>query len=378
MPPMLAIQLKKGPEYQLMVFCGWADGPTNTPVLMEFPHVCEIKVNGKLLEANLRGMKNKPGTVSPANITRLCRLETGDSNKVEFIYANSTKRYYASTHVVKKFSVESIVAEIERGKFLSKEKMLRMSKYFKDILNSTPKNLESITVQADGSWEIPKSSAQADAAPTPKKKTAVPAGESVFIIDEDDSDDENSAAASAPSSPPKPAKPAIEIIDLISDSEDEEDEEPARAPVDQDGDTTMQDAAASLQNMAQSNSGAPPSVKTEVFDKPTPTEQPSTAAPLPQHHSQQQPMPRSQIPPAVEIHSITGSASGSPVSACSDHSPTLSARMVINEPAQTGPPAPKTRIQSNWDTTSEEGFINALMNPRRKRQFDGKPGSPEA
>lgn len=36
-------------------------------------------------------MKNKPGTVSPANITRLCRMENADYNKVEFIYANSTK-----------------------------------------------------------------------------------------------------------------------------------------------------------------------------------------------------------------------------------------------------------------------------------------------
>lgn len=38
-------------DMQLMVFCGWADGPTNTPALMEFPHVCEIKVNGRVLEA---------------------------------------------------------------------------------------------------------------------------------------------------------------------------------------------------------------------------------------------------------------------------------------------------------------------------------------
>ena len=34
-----------------MVFCGWADGAPNTPALMEFPHVCEIKVNGRVLEA---------------------------------------------------------------------------------------------------------------------------------------------------------------------------------------------------------------------------------------------------------------------------------------------------------------------------------------
>ena len=36
-------------------------------------------------------MKNKPGTVSPANITKYCKLTAGEFNKVEFIYANSTK-----------------------------------------------------------------------------------------------------------------------------------------------------------------------------------------------------------------------------------------------------------------------------------------------
>ncbi|KAG0287832.1 SUMO ligase siz1, partial [Dissophora globulifera] len=395
-PPMLAVQLKKNPDYQLMVFCGWADGPSSTPILMEFPHVCEIKVNGKLLEANLRGMKNKPGTVSPANITRLCRLEPADYNKVEFIYANSTKRYYASTHMVKRISVESIVAEIERGKFLSKEKMLRMIEdrnkdedimatsstlslkcplgfqritvpcrssycqhlqcfdaftffnlneqtptwtYFKDILSTTPKSLENITVQADGSWELPSSSsslsssstAKTEVAPSPKKKSAPPPGD-VFVIDEDDSDNDTPAA---PATPSKPTKPAIEIIDLISDSEDEDyNEEPAQTHVDEDGDTTMQDAAESLQNMAQSSSAGaatvPPSVKTEVFDTIAEHQQPtqpplaasssSLLSSLSHQHQQQQQLPPQlrvprQLPLGVEIHSIPASASGSPTSA---------------------------------------------------------------
>lgn len=37
-----------------MVFCGWADSSTQHPVLMEFPSVCEIKVNGRVLEAVCR------------------------------------------------------------------------------------------------------------------------------------------------------------------------------------------------------------------------------------------------------------------------------------------------------------------------------------
>ncbi|KAI1320027.1 SUMO ligase siz1 [Mortierella claussenii] len=380
-PPMLAVQLKKDSDYQLMVFCAWADSATS-PVLMEFPHVCEIKVNGRVLEANLRGMKNKPGTVSPANITRLCRLEAADYNKVEFIYANSTKRYYVSTHLVKKISVESIVAEIERGKFLSKERMLRMIEdrnkdedimatsstlslkcplgfqritipYFKDILNSTPKSLESITVQADGSWELPSTSqTQELVVPSPRKKAA-PSGDSVFVIDEDESDTDQADMASA--TPAKPSKPAVEVIDLISDSEDEE--EPEQPVVDTDGDSTMQEAANSLQNMAaQTTTPVPPSVKTEIVENNPPSTEAGVA------------------PAPFEIHSIAGSANASR-SASSEPSPIISTRMVQIEPLQTGPSPPASRAPPAWEN-SEDMFMNALLNPRRKRQFDGKPDSP--
>ncbi|KAI7826077.1 PINIT domain-containing protein [Gamsiella multidivaricata] len=433
-PPMLAMQLKKDPQYQLMVFCAWADGNSGGQVLMEFPHVCEIKVNGRVLEANLRGMKNKPGTVSPANITRLCRLESGDYNKIEFMYANSTKRYYASVHLVKKFSVELIVAEVERGKFLSKEKMLQMIEdrnkdedimatsstlslkcplgfqrinipcrsqychhlqcfdaftffnlneqtptwtcpvcsrvmlsweeivvdgYFKDILSSTPKSLESITVQADGSWEIPSSSTQTEAAPSPKKKLSAPSGDSVFVIDEDDSDDEEEEAVAAPT--PVPSKPAVVVIDLISDSEDEEEDTTPASQVDAGGDAVMEDAATSLQNMAQSGSGRLPSVKTEMLDKPTPTES-------------------AIVPPPVEIHSISGSNSASPASASSSGaSPLLLARMVQPESIQTGLISPTSRMAGGWET-NEDSFMNVLLNPRRKRQFDdaGDSDSPNS
>ncbi|KAF9211724.1 SUMO ligase siz1 [Podila verticillata] len=414
MQPMVATQMKRDPDFQLMVFCGWADSSPQHPVLMEFPSVCEIKVNGRVLEANLRGMKNKPGTVSPANITRLCRLENADYNKVEFIYANSTKRYYASTHVVKKISVQSIVAEIEHGKFLSKEKMLQMIEdrnkdddimatsstlslkcplgfqrinipcrssychhlqcfdgitffelneqtptwtcpvcsrvmhsweeivvdgYFKDILNSTPKSLESVTVQADGAWEIPASIAdQTEVDNSPKKKAVDPA--SVFLLD-DDSEDEDETPQ-APPTPVRPTKPVVEVIDLISDSEDEDDSEPALP--DTNGDSVMQEAANSLQNMAHSS--APHSVKTEIVDKATPT--------------------GTEGRPPPEIYSVATSTHASPT-ASSEDSPVISTRMVTE--GQPGPPPPR-HDPVGWDSGNADMFMNALLNPRRKRQFE--------
>ncbi|KAF9962394.1 SUMO ligase siz1 [Mortierella alpina] len=451
-PPMLSMQLKKDPEFQVMVFCGWADGPSSSQTLMEFPHVCEIKVNGKVLEANLRGMKNKPGTVSPANITKLCKLEPADYNKVEFIYANSTKRYYASMHLVKKISVESIVAEIERGKFLSKEKMLQLIEdrnkdddimatsstlslkcplgfqritvpcrssychhlqcfdaytffnlneqtptwtcpvcsrimhsweeivvdgYFKDILKLTPKSLENITVQADGSWELPSIAPSLDqpAAPSPKKqKSASTGGESVFVIDEDESEDEGSTT---PSPAAKSTKPSFEVIDLVSDSEDEVEESslPAQAVTDEDGDSSMQEAANSLQSMATSSGDAAPrSVKTEDLEKSVPVDGIDGEAPPPPPTSAgAAPTAGGTAAAAPEIHSIVGSASGSPPTAPSSASPEISSRMAQTDPNQTGVRSPTSRVpQTVWRDSNEDMFMNALLNPRRKRQFDDR------
>ncbi|KAF9403271.1 SUMO ligase siz1, partial [Podila epigama] len=438
-PPMLSMQMKRDPELQLMVFCGWADSPPQQPVLMEFPSVCEIKVNGRVLEANLRGMKNKPGTVAPANITRLCRLESADYNKVEFIYANSTKRYYASTHLVKKISVQSIVAEIERGKFLSKEKMLQMIEdrskdddimatsstlslkcplgfqrinipcrssychhlqcfdgytffelneqtptwtcpvcsrimhsweeivvdgYFKDILNSTPKTLESVTVQANGVWELPSSlSDNATVEPTPKKKAKDDS--SVLLLDDDSGDEDPVEAAQPTSIPSKPAKPAIEVIDLISDSEDEADPQPATATeaAASQGDSTMREAASMLHNMAQSGANTSHSVKTEVMDKAPPT---GVNAP-------------GGVASVQEAHSVATSAHTSPAGS-SEESPVMATRMtqadvhlpgVSQLPPQ--PPRPPISQQEGvvpWDKNSADMFMGSILNTRRKRHFD--------
>ncbi|KAF9436126.1 SUMO ligase siz1 [Entomortierella beljakovae] len=438
--PMLATQLKKDPEYQLMVFCTWADvQPTNAPLLMEFPHVCEIKVNGKVLEAysmNLRGMKNKPGTVAPANITKLCRLDSADQNRIEFIYANSTKRYYTSVHVVKRTSVETIVAGIEQGKFLSKEKMLLMiaernkdedimatsstlslkcplgfqrikipcrssycqhlqcfdaitffdlneqtptwtcpvcsrimhsweeiviDGYFKDLLKSTPSSLESITVQADGSWELPSATSTSTSQsepikpPSPKKK-AIPSGSSVWVIDEDESDDDADEIEELPA-PAKPEK-AVEVIDLISDSEDDVEESTTEPQKDHDGDTSMQDVSTILQNIGNTAGSSLP-VKTEVLDKPTPTESnQSTQVPI----------------PPIEVHgSIAGTANASR-STSSEPSPIEPVRMGgLAEYRRAPPPispSSNSATPGNLGFSDEDSFMNALLQPGRKRQYD--------
>jgi E3 SUMO-protein ligase PIAS1 len=72
-----------------MVFCA-AEGQGRQDIA--FPHQSEIKVNGGDIKANLRGLKNKPGSTRPVDITKDLRLNIAAySNNVEMTYALTNK-----------------------------------------------------------------------------------------------------------------------------------------------------------------------------------------------------------------------------------------------------------------------------------------------
>jgi E3 SUMO-protein ligase PIAS1 len=72
-----------------MVFCS-ADNQTVQDIA--FPHQSELKVNGGDIKANLRGLKGKPGTTRPVDITDSLRLKPPNyNNNIEFTYALTTK-----------------------------------------------------------------------------------------------------------------------------------------------------------------------------------------------------------------------------------------------------------------------------------------------
>lgn len=76
-------------QFRVMVFC--AAGNTG-PQEVSFPHQSELKVNGDDVKANLRGLKNKPGSTRPVDITPFLRLKPPSYvNTVEFTYALTQK-----------------------------------------------------------------------------------------------------------------------------------------------------------------------------------------------------------------------------------------------------------------------------------------------
>ena len=82
-------QLDLDPAMRIMVFCA---GDNNGVQDIAFPHQSELKVNGGDVKANLRGLKNKPGSTRPVDITSYLRLKPASYiNRVEFTYALTTK-----------------------------------------------------------------------------------------------------------------------------------------------------------------------------------------------------------------------------------------------------------------------------------------------
>lgn len=74
---------------RVKVFCAAQDSGYQD---IAFPHQSELKVNGDDVKANLRGLKNKPGSTRPVDITDLLRLNIRTyANTVEFTYALTVK-----------------------------------------------------------------------------------------------------------------------------------------------------------------------------------------------------------------------------------------------------------------------------------------------
>ncbi|OBT99089.2 SUMO ligase siz1 [Pseudogymnoascus verrucosus] len=116
-------QIETDKSLRVMAFCSSDPGTMRQDI--SFPHQSEIKVNGGDVKANLRGLKNKPGSTRPVDLTPYLRLKPSQyPNKIEMTYALTTKTFYFMVSVVKTVAVEELRKKIENGKKLSKESVI--------------------------------------------------------------------------------------------------------------------------------------------------------------------------------------------------------------------------------------------------------------
>lgn len=113
---------------RLLVFC--AELPDRAQKEITFPYQSELKVNGgELRNINLRGLKNKPGTTLPVDVTSHIRLTPKMySNKIELVYALTEKRYWLSLWAVQAVKVPELVKELQVGQKITHTSVLNESK----------------------------------------------------------------------------------------------------------------------------------------------------------------------------------------------------------------------------------------------------------
>ncbi|KAI0825049.1 PINIT domain-containing protein [Trametes gibbosa] len=125
-------------KYQLRLYCtsstfysppGPFRSPITSPCPIEFPPTCEVRVNGAQLNANLKGLKKRPGTAPPPDLGKATRLAFAQTNRVEMIYVNSQqptapKKYYLAVMLVEVTSVDQLIGRLRKGKYRPRAEIL--------------------------------------------------------------------------------------------------------------------------------------------------------------------------------------------------------------------------------------------------------------
>ena len=113
--------------YRLVLFCTLSARVPYGNCLVEFPSAVEIRCNGSQLSANLRGIKNRPGTVNPPDLTQYAILMHGVSNRVDITFQDSKSNYTALLYLVEKLTVAQLVEKVKKRGYISKEQTLNRS-----------------------------------------------------------------------------------------------------------------------------------------------------------------------------------------------------------------------------------------------------------
>ncbi|EXK78851.1 hypothetical protein FOQG_16495 [Fusarium oxysporum f. sp. raphani 54005] len=98
------------PSYRVLIVCaGGCVGLQD----VAFPQGSQLKINGQAFPADFLGLKNKPGSVRPIDITDVLCLRPNYTNDVEFTYGPTKRVFYFRILVRKKVPVKDLVKEIQ-------------------------------------------------------------------------------------------------------------------------------------------------------------------------------------------------------------------------------------------------------------------------
>ncbi|KAB2576972.1 E3 SUMO-protein ligase pli1 [Lasiodiplodia hormozganensis] len=128
LPADVVDRMKSSSSMRAMLFS--AADPVLAPYAaadIAFPHQLEVRINGDEVRSNFKGLKNKPGSTRPADITDFIRKLPGYNNNVQITYAltqkaSSERKFHMVVYLVRKHSVAELAGRINR--VFSKDKVM--------------------------------------------------------------------------------------------------------------------------------------------------------------------------------------------------------------------------------------------------------------
>lgn len=103
------LQVALGPNRRFLLFCGIPGVSPTQRVYLLYPNPVEIHVNNTQIKLNLRGIKGKPETVSPVDLTDLLRPR---GNSLDVVYINTTENYHLHIFIAEAHSSETLLKQV--------------------------------------------------------------------------------------------------------------------------------------------------------------------------------------------------------------------------------------------------------------------------
>lgn len=125
-----ALKCIEDSSYRIFLFCA---SDVSGAQDITFPHQSELRVNGGDFKANLRGLKNKPGSTRPVDVTSALRMRQGYMNNIDFTYALTKQKFYLILNLCKISTVDELSATIAARRRIPKESVVAESKFLRQI-----------------------------------------------------------------------------------------------------------------------------------------------------------------------------------------------------------------------------------------------------
>ncbi|KAH8724714.1 E3 SUMO-protein ligase PIAS1 [Phaeosphaeriaceae sp. PMI808] len=122
----ICARLKEDPTLRLMLFGALEQSLSPfTRLDIAFPSQIEVRINNEEIKANYKGLKNKPGSTRPADITSQVRISPANyRNALVVTYALTQKKYNLFIYMVKKFTVEELTQRIKQRNLITRQFVL--------------------------------------------------------------------------------------------------------------------------------------------------------------------------------------------------------------------------------------------------------------